>query len=68
MGWVVQIGRLYVLHAQRRAHAHNTGSLGFVNSNTQLRALLGQTQAQCRTQLADAQLATAAAWVLRMIW
>lgn len=67
MGWVVQIGRLYALHAQRRAHAQDVASPGFIDNDTQLRALLGQMQAQCRTQLADAQLATAAARVLRTL-
>lgn len=67
MGWVQQIGQLYRLHAQRREHAGDMVSEGFVESDTRLRALLAAMSTQCDTELSDAQLAEAARKVLRTL-
>jgi transposase len=66
MGWVEQIAQLYRLHALRRQHYDSaTDQAAFIDSDTQLRELIGAMDAGCRSGLSNEQLAAPARKVLR---
>lgn len=66
MGWVEQIALLYRLHALRRQHDDNaTDQAAFIDTDTQLRALIEVMNVQCQSGLGDVQLAAPARKVLR---
>ena len=66
MGWVEQIAQLYRLHALRRQHYDSaTDRAAFIDSDTQLRALIGAMDVQCQSGVGDEPLAAPARKVLR---
>jgi transposase len=66
MGWVERIAQLYRLHALRREHYDNvTDQAAFIDSDTQLRELIGAMDVGCRSGVSDEQLAAPARKVLR---
>lgn len=66
MGWVEQIAQLYRLHALRREHYDSvTDQAAFIDSDTQLRELIGAMDVGCRGGVSDEQLAAPARKVLR---
>jgi len=67
MAWVAQIGQVYALHAKRRQHADDPASTAFIESHTQLTALLAALLAQCETELSDADKPKPAAHALRAL-